>query len=1520
MREHYKVILTAGSLYRELKLEEQEELKIGNQEDCDVILRNSDHQQPYSITLHIEEWEEQKYWNLDCDGTVYISAEGILKQYTRKLCHGDDFRIKYSNGGTEVLRFRFLIDFDWNNHDYQKVIDLHNVKNSMITFGGEESNDIYIEDSLMVDSEFCIEEKDNQFFVDHIRCKYGLYLNGNLIKSRTIIQDWDFISVLGYSFYYKAQTLRTTKDDAIKVRTLPTHLEQVSEENKKYPMFYRNTRVLRQIEEEKITILVPPPEMKKPEGNIIKSLLPMLATLALTIVLRGVIGGGGVFIIFSICTMSMGIASTIASFIGGNREYKRSRKEREEKYKKYISEKKLEIEKKRKEEKAYLERLYVNGQQEYQMVMDFSSDLFHCQKDDIDFLNLYLGKGDLISKQQIDYKQQEQLEITDELSYIPERIAEEYRSVTDVPVTCDLKIVNAIGVVADNFHIGELVKNWITDICTRHYYTDVKVILIGNEEQSGWLFWARFLPHVNDGRIRLIVCDDESKKNIFEYMYKILSSREDGKFCLPEYVVFVLDDMGIKTHPVSRYIQNAGNYGFTFLFFDGQEDKLPLGCNQIIRMSDGKREGTIIDAKDEGNSRKFCYNLLGGKQAYDIAMKLAPVYTEEVSLENSLVKNITLFELLNINNVRKLELEKRWNSSQVEKTLAAPLGVNSKGEIVYLDLHEKAHGPHGLVAGTTGSGKSEILQSYVLSMATLYHPYEVSFMIIDFKGGGMVNQFRNLPHLIGAITNIDGKAIERSLKSIKAELKKRQRCFAEAGVNRIDAYIQKQKQGEVTEILPHLIVIVDEFAELKAEQPEFMKELISAARIGRSLGVHLILATQKPAGQVNEQIWSNSKFKLCLKVQNKEDSNEVLKSPLAAEIREPGRAYLQVGNNEIFELFQSAYSGGPADKSEDSERKPFQITRIEKNGSRTVIYKYESEKQEKEAVTELDAIVEHIAKYCEKKGIKKVPDICMPPLPEQISFQEIKEAEAKMNVASPFQVPIGIYDDPDNQYQGNVSIDVMNANTIIIGSSQTGKTNLLELLILYFSSQYSPDEFTFYVLDFGTRVLNNFAKMKHCGGVVCSGEDEKYSSLMRFLHKEMEIRKEKLLNTGVTSYSSYIESGRHDIPLIMLFIDNFTALKELYLNAKDELLDICRDGISLGITVTIANAVTNGIGFRYMSNFGNKLAFTCNDSGEYTSLFESCRLRPEAIPGRCLIEISKVKYECQTYLAFEGEKEIERVTNMRTFIDEVNSHYSQRAKQIPVIPMLLKQKELFTMCSELPSGRYPFGLDCEEIVPMFLDLSQEYLLTLSGRDHAGKTMFIKCFLSYLEQCNNGGNADNAFDYQVYISDGIQGKLKSVKDYRITATYNTNPECAVDMVHTVHEKLKERYNRMLLFGDMESVLGNRLILILNSKESMDVISKDKEALQKFNEIVDKYKNLGVFVIFGRVPNAQILYSSPALLQSIKQNKHYMVFEDANLIKVTDISSAIQLRYKKPIEPGEGYYIKNTMVKKVKTPII
>lgn len=289
-----------------------------------------------------------------------------------------------------------------------------------------------------------------------------------------------------------------------------------------------------------------------------------------------------------------------------------------------------------------------------------------------------------------------------------------------------------------------------------------------------------------------------------------------------------------------------------------------------------------------------------------------------------------------------------------------------------------------------------------------------------------------------------------------------------------------------------------------------MKELISAARIGRSLGVHLILATQKPSGQVNEQIWSNSKFRLCLKVQNKEDSNEVLKSPLAAEIKEPGRAYLQVGNNEIFELLQSGFSGA-LEKANTSKEKSYIISQVDISGRKRIVYAKKKANSSKSSRTQLEAIVDYVRDTCIENGIERLQNICLPPLPSIVNIVETNKGNG--------MVSIGIYDDPDSQYQGDAFINISNENYMIIGSSGTGKTNFLQVIIRQIVNCYSPKQANIYIMDFGAMYLKNFQDLCYVGGVVTISEEEKLKNLFKLLVEEISARKEKFLSIGISSYS-----------------------------------------------------------------------------------------------------------------------------------------------------------------------------------------------------------------------------------------------------------------------------------------------------------------------------------------------------------------------------------------------------------------
>lgn len=1199
----------------------------------------------------------------------------------------------------------------------------------------------------------------------------------------------------------------------------------------------------------------------------------------------------------------------------GGKEFREKTANRIEVYQKYIASKRQEIEECRNREWTERNEIYIPAEQEIQQVETFSPDLFDRTPQDEDFLCVRLGSGPIESARQVNYKKQEKLEIEDDLSLLPEQTASFYKELQNAPVICDLKNVNAVGITGEEADRFELLKLIVTDVALRHFAADVKLFFVAEKEHAGRMHLFRFLPgaYCVQTDTRGIVTDDESKTLIFEYLYKELTMRAQEKRSYPHLLIFFYDEYGYKKHPISQFTEKGKDLGVTFLFFGQTRADIPVGCDYVVQLSGGYR-GVLINAAEKSKTVPFVSSQISDTLAVRIVRTLAPVCTDEVSLEGELIKNISMFKMLNILSVEDLDLKARWSASKVTKSMAAPVGVSKTG-IVMLDLHDKAHGPHGLVAGTTGSGKSEILQTYILSMATLYHPYEAAFVIIDFKGGGMVNQFAQLPHLLGAITNIDGNAINRSLKSIKAELQKRQKYFAQADVNHIDKYIRKYKAGEVSEPLPHLIIIVDEFAELKAEQPEFMKELISAARIGRSLGVHLILATQKPAGQVNEQIWSNSRFKLCLKVQSKEDSNEVLKSPLAAEIKEPGRAYLQVGNNEIFELFQSAYSGVP-EREDEGTGKAFTIYEVPDGGKKVPVYVKKKNKGQEGMNNQLEAIVSYVSEYFRSIQIPQLPDICLPPLRECIEFPPVsKEAVQEQKKEVGFYAWIGVYDDPDHQNQDQYAVNLSAANMIIIGSAQTGKTTILQNVIRSLSEQYTPDEVAIYIIDFASMVLKNFETLNHVGGVVSSSEDEKLKNLFKMLWEEMETRKEKLLSVGVSSFVAYKEAGRTDMKQIVLIIDNLTALKELYFQDDDELLNLCREGITVGISIVIANAQTAGIGYKYLSSFSNRIALFCNDGNEYSAIFEHCNRRLEHLPGRCFAEVDKQILECQAYLPFAGEKEFERAEAIRGYIEKRNGECTEVARKIPLIPPVLSMNYMAQQFGNMMRGHFDLaaGLNYEDVMPYMLRMSSIGVLAVVGREGSGRYNWIKYVADMLELMYPGRS-------KVYISDGIGKKLASMKEKRNVVRYSMIAEDIVSYLKEIEEELQSRYELLAKGIESDPAEADYMLLIIDNPDAIEQISNSKEALASYKNIIGRYRNMNVGVIISAIENAPIPYSAPEVIKGIRDGRHLMYFGDISELKIYDMPLAVTRKFKKPIETGDGYYIKENECIKLKTPFI
>lgn len=1483
MNELYRVTISNKNIYEEIGLGIDDQLvTVGTSISCDVRLRK----ELFFENVQLDFRRINGEWLVFGSDNVYFNLGDSRKLMSLKLIHGMSLKVCYQNSDNVLFILDFMIDFDFERKNYDREIDLTGLSN--IKIGGSDGCSILITDEYIGSDSFELKKENALWVVYDHGCRYGINVNGVKVNKQQEIKDHYFISIVGYSFYYSSNRLYTSTSKNIKVKNLKERVLVNQSTVFEYPKFIRNTRVQYEIPVEEIEIQQPSAKPKDQHRSLLLSLVPALIMLGLTIILRGIMGSGGTFVIYSAVSMGLGVITSVITYFKDKKDRKKEIEEREIAYKNYIQEKEEAITKLREDELRIRRMIYESIDDDLQEIEHYGKRIFEKTAEDKDFLVVYLGTGDVESANPIKFNKQEFIDLDDPISLIPEELAGKYKILKNAPVVSDFYNSCGVGIVGEYIQLNTMLKNITLDLAIRHFYNDVRFVYILDQyfiKESEWIRWLRNVVN-KDLDIRNIVCDEESKNVILENLYANLSMREaileehkEFQGFEEQYVVFVMNAESISTHPISKYIKNCKALGFTFVFFERNEEKLPIGCTEIIHLEkEGK--GVLFKAQNGEVKYTFDYPVIPDYLVKNVALKLGAIYVNEVSLEGQLTKNITMFELLGIISVDDLNLKVRWEEAQVYKTMAAPIGVKSGNEIVSLNISDKdnGHGPHGLVAGTTGSGKSEILQTYILSLATLFQPDDVGFVIIDFKGGGMANQFENLPHLIGTITNIDGREIDRSLLSIKAELVKRQEMFSGAGVNHINDYIKLYKAGKVDKPMPHLIMIVDEFAELKQEYPDFMKELISTARIGRTLGVHLILATQKPAGVVDSQIWSNSKFKLCLKVQTKEDSNEVLKSPLAAEIVEPGRAYFQVGNNEIFELVQSAYSGANIPDGNTNQEKVF--TMYERNtwGKKKAVYTNKKKNKKSDEISQLDAIVNYINTYCKSNNIERLPGICLPAVPTDIRTNVLNYS---LDNKIGYIVPFGIFDDPEMQRQGEAVIDVSRDNTYIVGSAQMGKTVFLQTIAYGLIHKYTPEQINIYMVDCGSMVLKLFEESYHVGGVVLSGEDEKCKNLFKLLNTIVIGRKKILSGKGVGNFASYLEAGYTDMPQIVVIIDNYAAFKEYFPDQNDMINSLTREAQGVGLSFIISAATSNAMNYRTQSNFGKKLALNCNDSGEYNSILGHSKMTPRENTGRGLYIVDKRVLEFQVAMFGKSNKEAERSQELKNYIEERNAESKTKATPIPMVPERLVLSEVMSKNANLFRTRLiiPVGMEFDTVEYNHIDMKDTGSLALIG-DNELRIQFMRNLLLMISKNIIFHNIE------AVIIDDKQKSLLNESKYGFVKRYTYDAAEGFAYLSDFYNMLSERED--ILNREMCSTA----LLIINNVDLFKQICADKNMSRELSNAIKRSNEINAFMIIGQVENNNVGFNSSEVLKVLKEERDGILFAPVTDNKFYEISSRIK----------------------------
>lgn len=1156
----------------------------------------------------------------------------------------------------------------------------------------------------------------------------GVYVNGRR-ESYKHLRFGDDVFIMGlrllvginYIAINNANGRVSINSSGIRVMSFGSGLDELfapaSAEKAVERLFDRPPRKLIKVNPEPIEIEMPPMKMN---GNR----LPLLLRLGTPLV-------SGVSAVATGNILSAVTSMVLPSLSQGMTEKDRKEYEvkRQERYIEYLNKKADEINRERIKE----ENLLLAAHPPVMDVLSFALNkerLWERRKVDEDFLSVRIGNGSLPMRAEIKYSKKKFDLEDDDLVDKMYALAEKPVSLNNAPVLLSFREDYVVGIKGERSLSINLIKNLILQLASTHSYDELKICILADRETRKELNFVRYLRHNWDDErsIRFFASSREDTQPIAKYFKQkeeaLFGSREGNNKNkalknVPEFIIFALDKTLYESFEFLKSVLDERDYhGISIIsFFDG----LPKECTKIIQADKGL---CLVDLKHPENPEiQFQLDPYVSAQADKCINELFKTKQKTNLMTAGLPSMVTFLEMFHAGKVEFLNPLARWKDNNPIKSLATPVGVGTDGSLFTLDLHEKRQGPHGLIAGMTGSGKSEFIITYILSMAVNYSPEEVAFILIDYKGGGLADAFEDksrgihLPHLVGTITNLDGASIDRSLRSINSELKRRQAEFKKArsetnsGTMDIYEYQKLYRNHRVSKPMPHLFIISDEFAELKKQQPEFMDELISTARIGRSLGVHLILATQKPGGVVNDQIWSNTKFRVCLKVQDRGDSMEMLKRPEAAELKQTGRFYLQVGYNEYFALGQSAWCGaGYIPSDEVIVEKDNSIDFVDTAGQ-TILKAKPKAAAVKAECKQIVAIVKYLSDLAVREGIQ-ADSLWMEPLPPKIELNCLLE-EAKNKKDGHISAVIGMVDDPEKQSQYPLVLDLQSFHHMLLcGQAGCGKSTFLRTMLYSLVTRYSCEELNYYILDLSSGALNAYRSLPHCGAYVTEENESDFERMLNLIKDVIEERKQLFAEADTFTYDAYI--CNHKMPLILVILDGWTNIG-LFQKGQEYALffnSYLRDAANYGIRYIFTINHLNEIAVKVKQEIDYFIALRQKDKYDYNDILSvrNASVPPE-MPGRgvCLIEGRPLEYQVAIpNCAEEESKQNVILRNVLTGISKRDNDMSG-AKRLPMMDNTL---EYLDFCKSFNPYRIPVGFSMENMEPVAIPLQQLYTMGL----------------------------------------------------------------------------------------------------------------------------------------------------------------------------------------------------------------
>ena len=1414
----------------------------------------------YSFDYNID--DESKLINIEARNGIWVlystndsnilDSNNIMIKET-PLESGKYYYLTKSNK-TYLMYAESNLDTKAFAYDYREKVQMN--------IGNTDNCNIQYKYSINKNIEVKIYKQDEIFIVEKV--SENVYLNNIAVNSSARINCGDKINIYGLELMFiQNMVIISYIDTKLMVfeerAGLARHTFNELEEPKnieikdidlynKNNYFSKSPRLRRSIETKKIKFDAPPSSAKDQELPMILVVGPMItmgATSVITLISTMTRIGSGqgtwqdqwpTILTCVIMLISMLIWPIVTQWYNKRTKEKR-RLETIEKYNKYLTEKKQEL--------ANIEKLQRDIINENLLTVPMCLEILQQRKlhfwdkriDQNDFLVARIGIGDEKLNIEVEWPEEGFTIDENELRKNADKVLEEYKYIKNVPLSYSFYENRITAIMGTQERTNNFINNIILQLITFYSYEDLKIVVFTNEENKSNWNYIKYLNHsfTNDRRFRFYATDSETAKEVLEYLNFEINNRKatysDKEPPKPHYLIIVDDYSKVKRHEfIQTATESEDNLGFNIIIKENMLKNLPSKCDNFITLNEGK-SGILKNSYENQEQIEFNAEITYNINMMNIAKILSNIPIEFENGMSSIPDSISFLEMEKVGKVEQLNILNRWNANDSTISLRAEIGVNEQEDLIYLDLHEKQHGPHGLIAGTTGSGKSEFIITYILSMCVNYSPDDISFILIDYKGGGLALAFENkttntiLPHLAGTITNLDKAEMDRTLVSINSEAQRRQKMFNEArdklGESTMDIYKYQKHfhEGRLSEPIPHLFIICDEFAELKSQQPEFMDDLISIARIGRSLGVHLILATQKPSGVVNDQIWSNSRFKVCLKVQDEADSKEMLKKPDAAYIKQAGRFYLQVGYDEYYVLGQSGWCGAkyyPSDKIVKSVDKS--INFINDYGGYIKNIQASTGNKIKAQGEQLANILNNIIEVS-KLTNKKTRRLWLENISNIILEDDLVKKYAVTSTPYMIESIIGEYDAPEKQEQGLVKYNLLkDGNTAIYGNDGGEREFLLNTIIYSTTKNHTAEEINYYILDYGSESLRKYSKLPHLGGIVFAGEEEKYNNLFKFIKEEITERKRMFSDYG-GEYINYIKDSGKKLPLIAIILNNYDSIYEANPLLYDELPDLVRDSERYGIIFIITANAINSISNKVSQSIKNIYAFKLKDSSDYLSLFDTrTKLVPSETLGRGLVKIENV-YEFQT-ASITNEEDTN--SYIKEFVEQQIKINKTRARGIPTLPKFVRWNDIQSSMNNLTN--IPIGISKNNLEIITMDFLSNIGNIITSIKLANTKIFVLSLISLFKLFKNN---------TLIIIDG--SKTLSLDKNIYQNYYDNNYENVLDNINQNIEKL---------INEKSSING---IIIINSISKMLSKLEDTSKLEKLTTNLKKYEHIGLIIV-------------------------------------------------------------------------